>query len=594
IDRGVITFVDKAKKAEEAGAIAAIIVNNQAGEPFGMGGSGSTEIPAVMISQADGEVLKEEMKKTAVRGDLKSGKTVFRPELMDTLTSFSSKGPRSIDSHIKPEVAAPGMMIVSAEMGGGKAGVKLSGTSMATPHVAGVAALLRQKEPNLTADQVKSRIVGSTLTIKDEKGVRYPVSRQGAGRVDVMRVLTAGVQAMPATVSLGEVSIETRKKMRQSFAIQNNTAEEMVLDLSAQTVEGLQVQVPQSVKVKANSSETITLDISIQAKADNNSVKELDGWVFVKKQNQEVSRIPLLAVVKRISKVSAEKLTIHSSGEEDSDGSLVTLSLKNSSAHAGDAYLFNLIGKDGRKVNLTPAESHLDTSCDLESAGYRLIVKSGVPTLQVAFKLYNALTRWSTCQLTALVDADGDGIAEQELAGIVGTQLKGIESKEFMSLLMDAKKVREIRKAYEGTLGAPEPVKENYVDAIIADAPMVFHNHSTIAIVETPLKALARAKDGSLRIKVGSLQVIGDAQEADDFMGQGEEQWKSIRPYENSEAFVGLPEKVSLKAGEATEVSFEKGKGAESLLVLMPQNLSFPDGIVGDRQSQIVAPIFGN
>ena len=82
---------------------------------------------------------------------------------------------------------------------------------MATPHVAGVAALLRQKFPNSTVEELKSRMMNTSIPLDVEDGVRYPLSRQGAGRVDVIRAIESDVSFAPQSVSLGHVNIVEKK-----------------------------------------------------------------------------------------------------------------------------------------------------------------------------------------------------------------------------------------------------------------------------------------------------------------------------------------------------------------------------------------------
>jgi minor extracellular serine protease Vpr len=93
-----------------------------------------------------------------------SPEKIEKPALIDTITGFSSRGPRSSDALIKPEITAPGSQIISADMGGGNKGVKLSGTSMATPHMAGVMALLMQKEKstNKSIADLKSLLMNTS------------------------------------------------------------------------------------------------------------------------------------------------------------------------------------------------------------------------------------------------------------------------------------------------------------------------------------------------------------------------------------------------------------------------------------------------
>ncbi|HJT18092.1 MAG TPA: S8 family serine peptidase, partial [Thermoanaerobaculia bacterium] len=112
----------------------------------------------------------------------------------DQIASFSSKGPDD-NLAIKPEVVAPGVNIVSAKAGGGT--LSESGTSMATPHIAGVAALLRAIHPAWTPADVKAAIVGTAVPLGND------VMAEGAGRVDALAAATADVLASPSTVSFG-------------------------------------------------------------------------------------------------------------------------------------------------------------------------------------------------------------------------------------------------------------------------------------------------------------------------------------------------------------------------------------------------------
>lgn len=121
--------------------------------------------------------------------------TVGASTIVDTLASFSSKGPVVQNFGLKPEVVAPGEGIVSALLGGGR--TSKSGTSMATPHVAGVAALLRAIHPDWTPAAVKAAIVGTAVPLG------YEAMAEGAGRVDALNAATADVIALQGVLSLG-------------------------------------------------------------------------------------------------------------------------------------------------------------------------------------------------------------------------------------------------------------------------------------------------------------------------------------------------------------------------------------------------------
>ncbi|WP_186763221.1 S8 family peptidase [Lentzea tibetensis] len=118
--------------------------------------------------------------------------TVGSVSKQDVLSKFSSRGPRFGDFAVKPDVTAPGEEIVAARAGHGDY-VAGTGTSMATPHVSGAAALLAQQHPQWTGEQIKTALTSSA------KPGSYPVYAQGTGRVDVARAVT---QAVTATTNL--------------------------------------------------------------------------------------------------------------------------------------------------------------------------------------------------------------------------------------------------------------------------------------------------------------------------------------------------------------------------------------------------------
>ncbi len=125
----------------------------------------------------------------------------------DAVAGFSGRGPRVHDAALKPEITAPGVEITAARSRfSGRGGrhdryVALSGTSMATPHVAGSAALLAQRHPDWTGEQLKAALIGSAEP-SDDAGIY----EQGAGRVDAARAVAQDVVATPSTVSTGRMA----------------------------------------------------------------------------------------------------------------------------------------------------------------------------------------------------------------------------------------------------------------------------------------------------------------------------------------------------------------------------------------------------
>ncbi len=138
-------------------------------------------------------------------GSAEAALTVGAVDDEDALADFSSVGPRIGDGGIKPDITAPGVDIVAAKAANGQIGdpaedgyVALSGTSMATPHVAGAAALIAQQHPDWTGARLKAALTGSA---KPTGGLS--AFQQGSGRVDVAKTLGATVVSEPAGVSMG-------------------------------------------------------------------------------------------------------------------------------------------------------------------------------------------------------------------------------------------------------------------------------------------------------------------------------------------------------------------------------------------------------
>lgn len=159
--------------------------------------------------------------------------TVGAVDKSDILASFSSRGPIVNNYRVKPEITAPGVGIVAARAAGTSIGTvvdnyytSLNGTSMATPHVAGAAAILFQKHPDWSADQVKQVLVGTA-----NPKTTYTAYQQGGGRVDITKALDATVYSSPAVVSLGSAMAEDQP-IEKTFKYVNPSDGDVTLSLS--------------------------------------------------------------------------------------------------------------------------------------------------------------------------------------------------------------------------------------------------------------------------------------------------------------------------------------------------------------------------
>jgi subtilisin family serine protease len=123
------------------------------------------------------------------------------PDRRPLLASFSSAGPTPVSLQLKPDISAPGVEILSSVPAREGTWSGFSGTSMAAPHVAGGAALLRQRHPTWTVEQIKSALVQTGAPVEDAGNVQ-PV-REGGGLVDLQKADAPLLFASPTNLSFG-------------------------------------------------------------------------------------------------------------------------------------------------------------------------------------------------------------------------------------------------------------------------------------------------------------------------------------------------------------------------------------------------------
>lgn len=583
IDRGEITFSEKIKRAQDAGAIGVIVVNNTEGDAFGMGGDGKYDIPAIMITQSMGLKIKASSKLGEVVINFIVDKQIEKSSLIDTITDFSSRGPRSEDSIIKPEISAPGQNIISAAMGMGKMTIQLSGTSMSGPHVAGVMALMKQNYPELSVAELKTIVMGTAKSMHDKDGKAYTISRVGAGRVQIDKAMDAAFVSNVASISLGDVRIDKQKKMFQSLQLKNIRPEAAHLTAVFEGHPALAMD-PVDLNFTAKQELAVGLKFTLSSNLIKNYLEEVDGYVKFYQDKNEVYRLPVLAIVRKVSGISATGLTVNSTSKIDSDGSLVELALANNSDQKGMTFPMNLIAVDARK-NDPSHDVYKSKACDLEKVGYKIVDN----TLFVGFKLYQQVTTWDLCEVNMLIDADGDGVADQEVFGTIGDRLEGLSTKgQFASVILDANKARQIRAEFDKLPLDQKGKRPNYASSVVDAKPMLAFEHSSVAIMSMDVSKLKLAASGNLQVKFSSSSYEDYAVEGDDFLEQDESQWRALdlSPKAQSYIFSGLEE--VLDGHQVKTLSLTKGVGNHELLLLTPTNRSVVNVNTADEQGETV------
>lgn len=226
----ILTFAQKENNAKNAGAKAVIIYDNVEGDLVNMSTDGN--IPAVFISKADGEAMLTAADKRVSFS--KSYLSQFQDAYSGKMSDFSSWGVTP-DLKLKPEITAPGGDIYST-LPGGLYG-SMSGTSMASPHMAGAAAVMAQyineelNGTNMTQQEISALsnklLMSTAVPVKNEQNLPYSPRKQGAGLVQLGRATTAKAYLSSADDGLpkAELGDSTSGSFSFSFKAHNLRAQ---------------------------------------------------------------------------------------------------------------------------------------------------------------------------------------------------------------------------------------------------------------------------------------------------------------------------------------------------------------------------------
>ncbi|MGG1675010.1 S8 family serine peptidase [Neobacillus sp. NRS-1170] len=321
VQRGTNGINEKISIAKQKGAAAAIVYNNVDGLlPFFFG-DGVDFIPGFGMTMADGVALKQQ---------IASGKTTFTFSDLsqittqgDGLANFSSRGPSYINYDIKPEVVAPGVGVLSTVPGFihsktnpvdyTHAYDRMSGTSMATPFTAGLAALVLQAKPDVQPEDVKTILMNTADPLKGD----YSVFEQGAGRVNPY-------EAVHSTMEI-KVKDETQTGINgQLVDVKETTG---ALSFGKELFTGSDVKNSRTLKFENNGTKAKTFDVSVSFQtnlrgskdAEKNGVTVTTDKIVRVPANSNISRKVDLSIPASAEKGIYEGYVVYTNQENPSE-----------------------------------------------------------------------------------------------------------------------------------------------------------------------------------------------------------------------------------------------------------------------------------
>jgi len=421
-ERGVCDRVARAINGFDAGALAVVFVNNADSLPPVEGPIPGGDLPFVGVPSSALDLF--------VDGDTITldGSAPIPNPAYTNFASFTSNGPRQGDSAPKPDISAPGVNIRSALVGSGIQGELLSGTSMAAPHTAGIAVLVRQAHPTWGPLAVK----GAMMSTANPAGVGdYSPQRGGAGMVQAPAAVSTLTYLSTSdgrqNLAFGFRQLTGTYNAARSITLNNRTNSPVTYDMSSAVDDlGTDLTVgfsPATVTVPANSSRSVSVNLKItdpenlpDADADNNGLALVQGLVFATPRSGGATKptmtAPLVLVPYGVSDIRAVGTT--AATQVTGPSQLVkSLKINNSGVHYGsyDTYQWAITDQVGDNF-----DSRVP---DIRDVGIQQFPIPGDEELVViAISTNQRITTQATGEYDVWIDVDNDNSEDYLLVGI--------------------------------------------------------------------------------------------------------------------------------------------------------------------------------
>lgn len=460
IDRGGCDFFVKQRNALQAGGAGAIVINNQSEELISMAGEAATPLPAIFMGLSGGTTLKSKMLSHSFGGTFDGSIGSGFAELPLRPSPSTSRGGvlrGSGDRILKPNLAAPGSSITSAGGGTNDGGYTIGGTSMAAPHIAGVAALIIKAHgrPNDAEGvaRIKQRLMSTAVRdISNDGGVSAPFhspQRIGAGLADAVAAIGTSMVAYATdapengSLSFGYPRQLTGVPLQLTKTITLLNLGGVAIDLDTayaprSTWAGASLVVsPSSLTLPANGTAEVTVTLEVNGDVANLNVPgdpllvtgnktllhEISGYaVFTESGGPASVRVAVYAAPHIAADIrTPDTLFVDTVGTSQLPLSGVGFNLgPDANDHQSLVSVYTLIAADGEETDLywdvngdgidDPAERLVDYSyADIRYLGGSLHESGGTTTLHLGVAMHGEWVTPRDLYVEALVDVNDDG-----------------------------------------------------------------------------------------------------------------------------------------------------------------------------------------